>query len=156
MNFAITGDLDNPLASYIPSMSREEIIEMTHDTNFIDIQCHTDKLHYKMADGSAALIGLDNAGARKETEAEYKQRILNDTKTCVQKISELYPEPVDSFAYPFGIFTPLATSLLMQSGIKYAFTVTPDMTTRGTDIMQIPRINAGNPSITRKAFIHPY
>jgi hypothetical protein len=59
VNFVITRDLENPLASFIPSMSRDELVEMTHDTNFIECpvphqqlsqqiagrQCHIDRAH---------------------------------------------------------------------------------------------------------------
>ena len=55
VNFVITNDLTNPLGSYIPSMSKEQISEMTHATNFIDIGCHTNNLHHKLPSGEAAL-----------------------------------------------------------------------------------------------------
>ncbi|MCZ8513408.1 polysaccharide deacetylase family protein [Paenibacillus filicis] len=148
VNFIITGDLDNPLASYIPSMSRDEIIEMTSDTNFIDAQCHTNSFHYKLADGNAALIGRMTTDGRKETDEEYKRRVASDTKACISKLSELYPEDIDSYAYPYGIFDKNAVGYIQQEGIKFAFTVVPEMTTRQLDPMQLPRINAGSSFIT--------
>ncbi|MFE5318828.1 polysaccharide deacetylase family protein [Paenibacillus sp. NPDC056579] len=148
VNFVITNDLENPLASYIPSLSRDEIVEMTSDTNFIDAQCHTNNFHYKLPDGSPALIGRMVTNGKKETDEEYKQRVIGDTQACVAKLSELYPEPIDSYAYPFGYFDARAIDYVGQGGMKYAFTIVPEMATRDIDPMQIPRINAGNSMIT--------
>jgi len=148
VNFVITNDLENPLASYIPSMSQDEIIEMTNDTNFIDAQCHSDNFHYKLADGSAALVGRMANGGRKESNEEYKQRVISDTQKCVSKLAELYPEPIDAYAYPYGIYDKPSIDYVRQGGMNYAFTVLPEMATRNLDPMQLPRINAGNSAIT--------
>ncbi|TDG00743.1 polysaccharide deacetylase family protein [Paenibacillus piri] len=148
VNFVITGDLEDPLASYIPSMSRDEIIEMTNDTNFIDLQCHTNGMHQKLPDDKAMLVGRIVTNGIKETEEQYKQRIVNDTAQCVSKLSELYPEPIDTYAYPFGIYDKLSVQYIGQGGMKFAFTIVPEMATRDLDPFQIPRINAGNPAIT--------
>lgn len=148
VNFIITGDLDNPLASYVPSMSRDEIAEMTGDTNFIDAQCHSDRFHYKLENGAAALVGRLSAAGKTETDAEYKERVVSDSTACVSKLSELYPEPIDAYAYPYGFFDRNAIGYIQQAGFRYAFTVVPEMATRQLDPMQIPRINAGNSAIT--------
>jgi peptidoglycan/xylan/chitin deacetylase (PgdA/CDA1 family) len=148
VNFVITNDLENPLASFIPSMSRDEIIEMTSDTNFIDAQCHTHNFHYKLPDGSAALIGRMINNGKKESDEEYKQRVISDTQACASKLSELYTEPVDSYAYPYGIYDKAAIDYVHQGGMNFAFTVLPEMATRQLDPMQLPRINAGNSAIT--------
>ncbi|MCR8634701.1 polysaccharide deacetylase family protein [Paenibacillus radicis (ex Xue et al. 2023)] len=148
VNFVITGDLEDPLASYIPSMSRDEIIEMTSDTNFIDLQCHTNSMHQKLPDDSAMLVGRIITNGTKETEDEYKQRVLSDTGQCVSKLSELYPEPIDSYAYPFGIYDKLSSQYIQQAGMRFAFTIVPEMATRDLEPLQIPRINAGNSAIS--------
>lgn len=144
VNFVITHDLADPLASYIPSMSKEQISEMTHATNFIDIGCHTDSLHNKLPNGNAALVGrLDGEG-----DDAYKQRILKDTQACVGKLAGLTDAPLDVMAYPYGITSPAATEQIQQAGIRYAFTISPEMATRSADHLLIPRINAGSPGIT--------
>ncbi|TBL75029.1 polysaccharide deacetylase family protein [Paenibacillus thalictri] len=148
VNFVITGDLENPLASYIPSLSKDEIVEMTNDTNFIDTQCHTNAFHNKFPDGSAMLVGRMLVNGSPETPDQYKQRVVKDTQACVSKLSELYDEPIDSYAYPYGIYDKTALTYIMQGGMKYAFTILPEMATRRLDPMQIPRINAGNSAIT--------
>ncbi|CAN7368121.1 polysaccharide deacetylase family protein [Paenibacillus sp. LjRoot56] len=145
VNFVITTDLANPLASYIPSMSKEQISEMTHTTNFIDIGCHTDNLHHKLPSGEAALVGrLDG-----ENADAYQQRVFSDAQACIGKLAPLTDnKPLDAMAYPYGITSPGATEQVKKAGIRYAFTISPEMATRSADHMLIPRINAGSPNIT--------
>jgi peptidoglycan/xylan/chitin deacetylase (PgdA/CDA1 family) len=144
VNFVITNDLTNPLGSYIPSMSKEQISEMTHATNFIDIGCHTDNLHHKLPNGEAALVGRLDA----ENDDAYKQRVYKDTQACIGKLAGLTDAPLDAMAYPYGITTPAATEQVAKAGIRYAFTISPEMATRSADHLLIPRINAGSPGIT--------
>ncbi|NQX59627.1 polysaccharide deacetylase family protein [Paenibacillus qinlingensis] len=144
VNFVITTDLADPLASYIPSMSKDQISEMTHATNFIDIGCHTDNLHHKLPSGEAALVGkLDG-----EDSAAYQQRVFTDAGACIGKLAPLTDKPLDAMAYPYGITSPAATEQVKKAGIRYAFTISPEMATRSADHMLIPRINAGSPNIT--------
>lgn len=144
VNFVITNDLTNPLGSYIPSMSKEQVSEMTHATNFIDIGCHTDKLHHKLPSGNAALVGRLDA----ESDDAYKQRVFKDTQACIGKLAGLTYAPLDTLAYPFGISSPAATEQVAKAGIRYAFTISPEMATRSANRLLIPRINAGSPGIT--------
>ncbi|MGG1554201.1 polysaccharide deacetylase family protein [Paenibacillus ferrarius] len=149
VNFVITTDLADPLASYIPSMSKEQISEMTHNTNFIDVGCHTDNMHHKLDNGEAALVGK-NAG---ETEASYEGRVLADAQACVGKLTPLTDRPLDAMAYPYGITSPAATAQVAKAGIRYAFTISPEMATRSADHLLIPRINAGSPNITPELLV---
>jgi poly-beta-1,6-N-acetyl-D-glucosamine N-deacetylase len=150
VNFIITNALANPLSTYIPSMSKEQISAMTHESPFIDAQCHTDSLHNKLPSGKAAIVGRMD----QETEEAYKQRVIQDTTACREKLIPLYDGPIDSLAYPYGISSKLATQLISQAGIKYAFTITPEMATRSNDPLLIPRINAGSPGITPEVLLH--
>ncbi|UJF34743.1 polysaccharide deacetylase family protein [Paenibacillus hexagrammi] len=148
VNFVITSDLADPLASYIPSMSKEQIVDMQQHTNFIDVGCHTDDLHHKLPNGQAALTGRLETNGKQESEDAYKQRILTDITACKSKLDALTKEPIDTMAYPYGINDDLSAELVGQAGIRYAFTITPDMATRSADPLRIPRINAGSPNIT--------
>jgi peptidoglycan/xylan/chitin deacetylase (PgdA/CDA1 family) len=148
-NFVITGDLEHPQETYIPSLSRDEIRTMLRESpGLISIGCHTDAMHGKLPSGEAIMTGREQKGGVTETDEAYRQRILNDTKTCLAKLNELSPTPVDTMAYPFGITTDAATRLVGEAGVRYAFTITPEMTVRGVDPLRIPRINAGSPNIT--------
>ncbi|MBP1989484.1 polysaccharide deacetylase family protein [Paenibacillus eucommiae] len=149
VNFVITGTLANPLATYIPYMTNEQISEMTHDAeSSIDAQCHTDSLHDKLPNGKAKIVGHIEKDGLTETDEAYNQRILQDITTCRDKLSVLGEKPIDSLAYPFGITNKQASKLVHEAGIDYAFTIIPKMATRSSDPLRIPRINAGNPNIT--------
>jgi hypothetical protein len=148
-NFVITGDLEHPQETYIPSLSRDEIRTMLRESpGLISIGCHTDAMHGKLPSGDAIMTGREQTGGGTETDEAYRQRILNDTKTCLSKLNELAPKLVDTLAYPFGITTDEATKLVGEAGVRYAFTITPEMAVRGVDPLRIPRINAGSPNIT--------
>ncbi|WP_079914537.1 polysaccharide deacetylase family protein [Paenibacillus sp. 32352] len=147
VNFVVTKDLHHPKRPHLPSLSQEEIRTMALETKDIDFQCHSHDMHAKM-NGRPHLTSLLHREGAAETPEEYRQRVLKDTNACIRNLYELHSEPVDSYAYPFGMYHQEATDLIRQAGIKYAFTVASHMAIRADDPMQIPRINAGNPSIT--------
>ncbi|WJH34715.1 polysaccharide deacetylase family protein [Paenibacillus sp. CC-CFT747] len=150
VNFIITGTLDHPLAGNIPFLNRDEIRIMTSHSPGIEVQCHTDSLHGKTEgdQGKALLVARLPKDGRTETEDEYKKRIVDDTRACTGRLKDLTPHQVDAMAYPYGIYNPLAASLVKEGGIQYAFTILPRMATQGMDPLRIPRINAGSPYIT--------
>jgi peptidoglycan/xylan/chitin deacetylase (PgdA/CDA1 family) len=149
VSFVITGDLEHPQETYIPSMSREQIRTMLSESpGLIAVGCHTDAMHDKLPSGDAMLTGRKQEGGVMESDDAYRQRVLADTRACLGKLNELSPVKVDTMAYPFGITTPLASKLVGEAGVRYAFTITPSMATRDTDLMHIPRINGGSPNVT--------
>lgn len=148
VNFIITGTLANPLASYLPYISSDQIKDMTHSASFIDAECHTDSLHIKLPNGKAALVGRIEVNGQQETDEQYRQRILQDLTACRDKLSKLTEKPIDSFAYPYGITNKEASQFLREAGFRYAFTIVSQMATRNADPLLIPRINAGSPNIT--------
>jgi peptidoglycan/xylan/chitin deacetylase (PgdA/CDA1 family) len=154
VNFVITGNLEHPDQTYIPSLSRDDIRRMLAETpQLVSFGCHTDAMHDKLPNGEAAMVGRAEQNGQPETTDAYKQRVLADTRTCLAKLNELTPKPVTSLAYPFGITDRTATELVAQAGIRYAFTITPDMATRSVDPLRIPRINAGSPNITPEGLV---
>lgn len=148
VSFIITETLDDPESSYIPPMSQDELYQMTHETNLMDIQSHTHASHRKLDNNQAALVGRETADGKEETKEQYEQRILHDGKTSIEHLSKIYERPVDTIAYPYGIISTEGTQLLKESGFQYGFTIIPQMATRDADPMQIPRMNAGSPWIT--------
>jgi peptidoglycan/xylan/chitin deacetylase (PgdA/CDA1 family) len=151
VNFIITGSLEHPKQDIPKKMSREQIKAMLSDSSLIEVQCHTDSLHNKNPLGKALLVGHLTADGKAETNEQFKQRIVNDTQTCISKLNPLNTAPVDTFAYPFGIYSPESAKFIHEAGIKYAFTILTKMTTRQVDHLRIPRINAGSPNITPEA-----
>lgn len=152
VHFVITKDLEDPNHSRIPSLSKEQILEMTGAGDFIEVQSHTNNLHAKQS-GKAFLttrLRSDSKAAegKAEEEAAYRDRIVADIRTSVEKLAPLQANTIDALAYPFGIYHKQATDLVQQAGIRYAFTVQPGILERGMDPYRIPRINAGAPWIT--------
>ncbi|WP_081824379.1 polysaccharide deacetylase family protein [Paenibacillus sp. UNC451MF] len=147
VNFVVTKDLHDPKTSPLPSMSNEEIRQMAVETDGIDFQCHSHDMHAKI-NGNPLLTSLLHINGNPESPEEYRQRVLKDTNFCISNLHGLHSEKVDAYAYPYGMYHQEASELIRQSGIEYAFTVVSRMAVRHDDRMQIPRINAGNPSIT--------
>jgi peptidoglycan/xylan/chitin deacetylase (PgdA/CDA1 family) len=148
VNFIITGSLEHPQQDIPKKMSREQIKAMLSDSALIDVQCHTDSLHSKNPQGKAWLVGHVTAAGKSETNEQFKQRIISDTQACISKLKPLNPASIDTFAYPYGIYSQEAADDIHAAGIEYAFTILSKMTTRQADHLKIPRINAGSPYIT--------
>lgn len=147
VNFVITKDLDNPEGTPLPSLSREEIKKMRQEFAGIDFQCHSDALH-AMNSGKPLLTNKIIQNGITETDVEFKKRVLNDTRTGLSKLIEVNgSKSVDSYAYPFGSYDNQTITYLQEAGVKFAFTTKQGITTKETDSMQIPRINAGSPFI---------
>lgn len=147
VNFVITKDMDNPGGTLIPSLSREEIKKMRKEFAGIDFQCHSDALH-AMNNGKPLLTNKISQNGITETDDEFKQRILNDTRIGLAKLNEVNgSKSVDSYAYPFGSYDDHTITYLQEAGVKFAFTTKSGITMKDTDPMQIPRINAGSPFI---------
>ncbi|MUG70764.1 polysaccharide deacetylase family protein [Paenibacillus validus] len=149
VNFIVTQDLAAPDAPSIPALSRENIRELLgYRAGMFDVQCHSNALHYK-AGREGALTGRLETGGGPENEAQYIERVSQDSQACAQRLQELYgsPDAAKAYAYPFGIFSDTAKSLIRDAGFRYAFTIVSEMATRSSNPMEIPRINAGNPSI---------
>ncbi|MEY9092513.1 polysaccharide deacetylase family protein [Paenibacillus sp. RC84] len=148
VNFIITETLADPKATMIPSMSKEELTRMSHETNFIENQCHTNASHRKLDSGEAALVGRDTVNGVQETDEQYRSRIYNDAAACASNLSPLQELPVDTVAYPYGIIADEGAEMYSKAGFRYGFTIIPQMATRDANRMHIPRINAGSPWIT--------
>ncbi|WJH36233.1 polysaccharide deacetylase family protein [Paenibacillus sp. CC-CFT747] len=144
VNFVITGDLEHPLDTRIPSLSRDQIQEMTTSPLSVTAQCHTHRLHRKSQEGTPLLLKQKTDG-RLETPEEYASRIQNDTASCLRELDRIENRKHDSFAYPFGLFDKEAENNIQSAGIAFAFTTLNEMASRRCDPMQIPRINAGSP-----------
>lgn len=147
VNFVITGDLDDPLHTNIPSLSRDEIREMEASKKGISFGCHSDALHKKTASGAPLLTNRIDRGGQTETDEQYQNRIRQDTTACIRKLRELDADAAETYAYPFGSYDKTSTGILREAGIRYAFTTRGEMVTQDTDPMQIPRLNAGSPYV---------
>jgi hypothetical protein len=126
---------------------------MTQDGELVEMQSHTNKLHRKQ-NNNAVLTNRLLINGKEETDKEFEQRVVSDLQTSVSMLKPLQPYPVDSLAYPFGIYSESAINFAKQAGIKYAYTVQPGIADRNCDLYLIPRINAGSPWITPSNLLH--
>jgi peptidoglycan/xylan/chitin deacetylase (PgdA/CDA1 family) len=60
----------------------------------------------------------------------------------------LNAHPIDTFAYPYGLYNSSAIQVLKQLGVHYAFTTKSGMVSKKSDPMILPRINAGSPQVS--------
>jgi peptidoglycan/xylan/chitin deacetylase (PgdA/CDA1 family) len=146
-NFVITDKHGDPQAYAPPFMSVEQIKTMTSaHPGMISAQCHTNGMHNDpVTPHMTNRIVVDGV---QETEEQYRARIVSDTEACIRSMSPLGTEIVNAMAYPYGVFDKASAQLVHAAGIRYAFTIVPEMAKRNANPLQIPRINAGNPNIT--------
>ncbi|ASS65584.2 MULTISPECIES: polysaccharide deacetylase family protein [unclassified Paenibacillus] len=146
--FVVTGDFSPSALVYTPHMTPAEIAKMESDDPVMEVQAHSDALHVKIDRRHDLLTGRILRAGRLESDADYRARITADTIKCLSALRPLNSHPVDSFAYPYGLHTPEAVSLLRAQEIKYAFTTAPGLASRNSDAMLLPRVNAGSPAIS--------
>ena len=151
-NFVITDKHGNPQEYQPPFMSVEQIKTMTSaHPRLISAQCHTNGMHNDpVTPYMTNRIIVDGV---QETEEQYRERIVADTQACIRSMTPLGSEKVDALAYPYGVFDKLSAQLVHEAGIRYAFTIVPEMAKRSANPLQIPRINAGNPNISPEALV---
>jgi len=147
VSFVITGDFSKGALVATPHMTKAEIQNMTSADANMEVQAHTDKLHYKTSDTTDALTAPLVKNGVTETYEHYLARIENDLRRCVEALRPLTPHVINTFAYPYGLQTPEVQKIAQKVGIQYAFTTELGLATRQSDPMTIPRINGGSPLI---------
>ena len=85
------------------------------------------------------------ADSTARTMDAYQQRVFSDAQACIGKLAGLTDAPLDTMAYPYGITSPAATELVAKAGIRYAFTISPEMATRSADQYVDPADQRGQP-----------
>lgn len=148
VNFVVTEFIGEPGKSNIPSLSAAEMTELAV-SHKAELQCHSHSLHKLINKNESHLSGKMEHSGKRETDEAYRSRISRDTQASVAELSR-FQAKVDAYAYPYGMFNEHVPEILQESGIRYAFTVKPGIVTRKTDLMDIPRINAGSPFMTPK------
>jgi peptidoglycan/xylan/chitin deacetylase (PgdA/CDA1 family) len=143
--FVITGDFSKGALVYTPHMTLKEIKDMIHQDTNTEVQAHTNHLHYKINRNQDALTGKLIVKGVRESKQEYISRIALDLTLCINQLKILNAHPIDTFAYPFGLYNSSAIQVLKQLGVHYAFTTKSGMVSQKSDPMILPRINAGSP-----------
>ncbi|WP_438431920.1 polysaccharide deacetylase family protein [Gorillibacterium sp. sgz500922] len=150
INFIITSHLRQKQTSGIPTLTKAAIQKMLAETPLALVGSHSDNLHNEANNGKGKplLVARLAKDGRTETDAEYEARIRNDLNASHSLLSELSPNSADAIAYPYGVYDREALRLVRESGFRYGFTIAPGMTTRSSDPLKLPRINAGNPEVS--------
>ncbi|WP_322922974.1 polysaccharide deacetylase family protein [Paenibacillus campi] len=148
VSFVITGDFSKGALVYTPHMTRQEIKRMIAADPNTEVQVHTNHLHYKTSATTDALTAPLVKHGTKESPGEYLARISTDLSTCIDQLKTLNAHPIDSFAYPYGLYTPEVQQIAKDEGIKYAFTTTLGLASRNDNPLAIPRINGGSPLVS--------
>jgi poly-beta-1,6-N-acetyl-D-glucosamine N-deacetylase len=146
VNFIITEFVDQPDKSYVPSMNVEEMSELTA-AGAAELQCHSNQLHQLVNPKESYLSGKLTVSGVPETDDQYRTRIKSDTRACANQLRRFH-STADAYAYPFGMFNEEVPGLLQEEGIRYAFTTKSGIADRKTELMEIPRVNAGSPFMT--------
>jgi biofilm PGA synthesis lipoprotein PgaB len=146
--FVVTGDFSKGALVYTPHMTLNEIKDMIHQDTNTEVQAHTDKLHYKINRTQDALTGKLVVKGVRQSKLQYISRITLDLTICINKLKALNAHPIDTFAYPYGLYNSSAIQVLKQLGVHYAFTTKSGMVSKKSDPMILPRINAGSPQVS--------
>lgn len=109
----IAGMQDNQWATQF--MRWDQCREMA-DSPFVEFGSHTYLLHNMDERNGLFTPGGINGIQRKpeESDAEFEDRVLNDIRLSVERISEELGRPVDFFAYPYGLVEPDAEPLIEE------------------------------------------
>ncbi|WPP40099.1 polysaccharide deacetylase family protein [Paenibacillus hunanensis] len=148
VSFVITGDFSKKAMVYTPHMTRQEIQSMLAADPNTEVQPHTNHLHYKTSETTDALTAPLVTDGVTESPGTYLARISGDLASCIDQLKSLNKRPVDTFAYPYGLYTPEVQEVVKDAGIKYAFTTTLGLASRNDDPYAIPRINGGSPLVS--------
>jgi len=150
INFIITSHLRQKQTSGIPALTEATVRKMLAETPLVVVGSHTDNLHKEANNGKGKplLVARLTTGGRQETDAEYEARIRGDLAASREMLAKLSPDSADTLAYPFGVYDKTSLRLVRESGFRYGFTIVPGMVTRVSDLLQLPRINAGSPNIS--------
>lgn len=130
-----------------------ELKEMV-DSGLVTAAPHTYDQHHFVSLGEgksgAALVSrafLPDLG-RPETVEEYEARVLGDFMEASWLLEDHLGVTPPFFAFPYGRFDAWTTHLSRLAGYRFLFTTRSGVVTRATDPLQIPRVNAGSPTVT--------
>lgn len=107
-----------------------------NDSGVIDIQSHTYNLHYKI-DNKPMIFNK----TAKESDEDYKKRILADFKLSKKLIEKNIGNKVVSLAYPYGGYNEDIEKISKQAGYKQTYTTDVGVMKKSDSPYSIKRIN---------------
>ena len=134
----------------IPKIDWSQMLTMME--NGIYFQSHSYDSHFYAsidAEGNreavlAARLYLAGEG-RIETEEEYRARIYEDLRKSRDLLEQGLGIYVDFFAVPYGKKNEIVDEVAREVGFEYILTVEPGLASMESDLVNLPRIDAGVP-----------
>ena len=123
------------------------------------IGAHTFNAHYSVPTSpktsAPATIGriYNLKTHRKETDKEYRDRILADSFCAQQVFNRELGHDTPYFAYPYGAYTVELDQILRIAGYKYFFTTLAGLNGSDDHTFHFYRINAGVPALSPERLV---
>ncbi|AFS78754.1 polysaccharide deacetylase [Gottschalkia acidurici 9a] len=116
-----------------------------YDSGVMDIQGHTYNLHHKIDNDPVIFNKL-----YRESEDEYKERILNDFKLSKQLIEDNIGNKVISLAYPYGEYDDEIEEIAKQAGYQQTYSTDTGIMSKKDSPYLVKRINIDGLCSTRR------
>jgi len=149
MVVAQIGDKEN----FLPKLDWEQMRVMIGSGMYFQSHSYNSHLYtYIYAEGNwekpalVARVFLAEEG-RNETEEEYRARIYEDLRRSKEILEQGLGVHVDVFSVPYGWKNEEVVEVAREIGFEYIFTIQPGLVSMTSDLMSLPRINAGSPDI---------
>jgi peptidoglycan/xylan/chitin deacetylase (PgdA/CDA1 family) len=154
-NFLIVKWIDQPYG--IPKLNWDQIREM--QAYGMSFYSHSYQSHeYRPVNKSGRLrpvlthrLYLKDE-KRRETPAEYRQRVLDDLTAAERRLREELGNRTGIIAFPYGAYNEELLRLASEAGIELVFSVKEGINKRGQRVVY--RVNAGDPDADSDGLVH--
>lgn len=136
--FVIGALTNNDQPTLLDYFNWDEAREM-YESGLVSIQPHSYDLHNKGDLYRQLGKGVSRHGH--ETDKDYEERFLGDTKKIIDMIWEKVGDKSVAYSYPYGLHNPHTEDMLFQLGIRMTVTVTEGVAATGDGLALTPRIN---------------
>lgn len=113
-----------------------DMLKEIYDSSVMDIQSHTYDFHHKVDKTPALFIKK-----YKESNKDYKDRVLNDFKVSKELIEENIGTEVVALAYPYGNYSSEIDELAKEAGYKQTYTTDIGVMKKSDSPYLIKRLN---------------
>lgn len=147
--FVVVADASRaPTVGKLPHMSWDEM-ESLPKAGPVSFGSHTYDTHGLLpgSNPSKPMTALASRLAS-ETASAYSRRVRADLRRSRHELRARLGAPVDTLAYPYGVWSSELVSAASAEGFRFMFTTDSGAVTATTDRTCIPRLNAGSSWVT--------